>query len=301
MLDAVGLRAASRSTAIPHELSGGQRQRIVLARALMPRSGAPGLRRAGLGARRLDPGAGGEPAASTCSSSSGSPICSSATTCAVVRQVSHEVAVMYLGRIVEQGDPDRLFADAGASLYAGAGLGDPDPRAPQRRRSCCRASRPIRSTGRPGCAFHPRCPLRRRALPGRDARVAHPGRRAAARPAISPTTRRCRLSAALSRRPPAARHPDDLPGHHLRLLRPAAVGRSGDDDPVGRRAARSRSRPSAKAWGLDQPLWVQYLAYFVACAARRSRQLDARWPAGDPARARARAGDAGASPCRPSR
>ena len=46
----------------PHEFSGGQRQRIGIARALAMNPAADPARRAGLGARRLDPGAGDQPA-----------------------------------------------------------------------------------------------------------------------------------------------------------------------------------------------------------------------------------------------
>ena len=46
----------------PHEFSGGQRQRIGIARALAVDPQADPARRAGLGARRLDPGAGDQPA-----------------------------------------------------------------------------------------------------------------------------------------------------------------------------------------------------------------------------------------------
>ena len=50
----------------PHEFSGGQRQRVGIARALALGAEADGLRRAGVGARRLDPGASDQPAASIC-------------------------------------------------------------------------------------------------------------------------------------------------------------------------------------------------------------------------------------------
>ena len=46
----------------PHEFSGGQRQRIAIARALVDQHAADRARRAGLGARRVDPRADHEPA-----------------------------------------------------------------------------------------------------------------------------------------------------------------------------------------------------------------------------------------------
>ena len=64
----------------PHQFSGGQRQRIGIARALVLRAEARRRRRAGLGARRLDPVAGAEPARRAEAASSGSPISSSPTT-----------------------------------------------------------------------------------------------------------------------------------------------------------------------------------------------------------------------------
>ena len=47
----------------PHAFSGGQRQRIAIARALVAAAGVRRLRRAGLRARRLDPGTDPQPAA----------------------------------------------------------------------------------------------------------------------------------------------------------------------------------------------------------------------------------------------
>ena len=46
----------------PHELSGGQRQRVGIARALAVEAARHRLRRGGLGARRVDPGPGHQPA-----------------------------------------------------------------------------------------------------------------------------------------------------------------------------------------------------------------------------------------------
>ena len=206
---------------------------------------------------------------------------------------------MYLGRIVEQGDPDRSVRAPRASLYAGAGLGDPGARRAAAASRIVLPGDPPNPVDAPaGCAFHPRCPRRRRALPrsrrrrcapladGRQRRL--PSRDAGRKPDAG---RRLMLRYFASRI--CARGAHHRPRRHLRLRRAAAVGRSGADHHVGRRAARSDRglpqglgpRPSRSGCSTS-PISAPSLH-------GRSRPLHARRPAGDPARARAHPGDAG--------
>jgi peptide/nickel transport system ATP-binding protein len=157
LLAGVGLRP-DLGTRYPHELSGGQRQRAVLARALAtdpvllvcdePISALDVSIQAQVVNLLMD-----------VQEQRGLAMLFISHDLKVVRQIAHRVAVMYLGRIVEQGEPEALFA-APAHPYTAA-LVAAVPEAGHRRRGprMLLAGEPPNPAARPtGCAFHPRCP-----------------------------------------------------------------------------------------------------------------------------------------------
>ena len=79
---------------------------------------------------------------------------------ATVRYMSHEVGVMYLGRIVEEGTPSSLFGDP-KHPYTKALISAALPAHPTNSREeiVLRGEVPSPINPPSGCTFHPRCPV----------------------------------------------------------------------------------------------------------------------------------------------
>ena len=67
--------------------------------------------------------------------------------------MSHRIAVMYLGRIVELAAADELLRAAAASVHEGVDVGGPVGADRGRRRVVSQGSRPIRPLHRPAVRF----------------------------------------------------------------------------------------------------------------------------------------------------
>jgi peptide/nickel transport system ATP-binding protein len=155
LLRSVGL-SHDQGLRYPHELSGGQRQRAVIARALALR---PDFLVCDEPVSALDVSIQAQVInlLIDLQAELGLTMLFISHDLRVVRQISRRVAVMYLGRIVEIGDADDLFA-APQHPYTRA-LVSASP-APGRRRAerIVLTGDPPNPAARPaGCAFHPRC------------------------------------------------------------------------------------------------------------------------------------------------
>jgi peptide/nickel transport system ATP-binding protein len=155
ILDAVGLgpKPAAR---YPHELSGGQLQRAVLARALVTE---PRVLVCDEPVSALDVSIQAQVVNKLIElqRERGLAILFISHDLRLVRQICDEVAVMYLGRIVEQGTPEALF-HAPLHPYTSALVSAVPKVGPHRQARIVLSGDPPNPAQRPtGCAFHPRC------------------------------------------------------------------------------------------------------------------------------------------------
>lgn len=157
LLELVGLRPEHASR-YPHEFSGGQRQRIAIARALITH---PKLVVCDEAVSALDASVQAQVLnlLKDAQTRFGLTYLFISHDLAVVGYMSDRVAVMYLGRVVEQADRETLFSAAAhpytRALLEAAPVHDPT----------LRSTRPFLPGEMPspfeppsGCAFHPRCP-----------------------------------------------------------------------------------------------------------------------------------------------
>lgn len=157
LLKTVGL-SASDGDKFPHEFSGGQRQRISIARAL---AGEPRFLVCDEPTSALDVSVQAQVLnlMRKLQDEFGLTYLFISHDMSVVRHMSDRIAVMYLGRIVEEGDTEELFAKPRHPYTQLLLQTIPNIEKPHRDRVVAAGEVPSPLKPPSGCAFHPRCPM----------------------------------------------------------------------------------------------------------------------------------------------
>ena len=160
ILDRVGLRE-DHYDRYPHEFSGGQRQRIGIARALVFQ---PRMIIADEPVSALDVSIQAQilNLLDELQSEFKLTYIFISHDLRVVEHVSHRVAIMYLGKIVEVGESKAIYAEARhpytKALLSAVPVPDPDAKN-KRDRVLLQGDVPSPANPPAGCSFHPRCPF----------------------------------------------------------------------------------------------------------------------------------------------
>jgi peptide/nickel transport system ATP-binding protein len=159
LMAAVGLRL-DQAGRFPHELSGGQRQRAVIARALASR---PKLLVCDEPVSALDVSIQAQVVnmLRQLQEQNGIAMVFISHDLKVVRNIADRVAVMYLGRIVEEASSDVIFRSPRHPYTQALVSSVPVPGKPLEGRVILQGEPPNPANRPSGCAFHPRCSMAR--------------------------------------------------------------------------------------------------------------------------------------------